>query len=176
MSDRGKIIYLRHGDDEVTDYVHDESLTHKGKKKTKKLAKKLIEEHGVPDIIYFSPFYRTRQTKKIMLKVISKYIGKEYKKIARVCDYRLSRFFTSRESENPSVRDATIRRKAPLDETKEEFNERLANQLNYIQRKHKGQLVWCVTHTLVIKYVIKEKNVEHGDHIPYLETIILQNS
>ena len=54
-------------------YKYDEKLTSEGKRMSIQTAQTLIEEYGLPDIIYYSPFYRTRQTRKKMVKAINEY-------------------------------------------------------------------------------------------------------
>lgn len=169
MSNR-KIIYIRHGKDVVDEHKYDEILTDKGKIAVKHLTKKLIREHGIPDIIYYSPYYRTRQTKNIMLKVIKKYFNEEYPLIK--CDNRLSRFFTEKQSRHPDIRKDTMKKGAPIYETWEEFNMRVKEQIDEMENlDHK--IIWCVTHTLILDYLIKNKNLNRDHHIPFLDTIII---
>lgn len=170
-----KIIYIRHGHDTRDKHKYDEILTSHGKKKVKELTKRLIDEHGIPDIIYYSPYYRTRQTKRIMLKVIynhlkSENIEKELTKLK--CDWRLSRFFTKKQRSFPDIRKETENRGAPIKEKWEDFKIRVNEQLEEMEQSD-YQVIWCVTHTLVVNHVIKIKNIEHGYEIPYLDTVIL---
>ena len=62
------IIYIRHGKDKKSNHIHDERLTKESKKEIEEFTEILIEEYGEPDIIYYSPFYRTYKTAKYMLK------------------------------------------------------------------------------------------------------------
>ena len=94
------IIYIRHGEDMRDGYKYDERLTKYGKKAVKKLNIELIDEHGFPDVIHYSPYYRTRQTKRIMLKVINEILNEELP--STNCDFRLSRFFTKSQICQPS--------------------------------------------------------------------------
>jgi broad specificity phosphatase PhoE len=173
MNDR-KIIYIRHGKDAVDEYKYDEILTDKGKIAVKHLTKKLIKEHGVPDIIYYSPYYRTRQTKNIMLKTIKKYFNRDYPPYE--CDNRLSRFFTEKQSRNPDIRSDTIKKGAPVYETWEEFNARVKEQVDEMENSNKTnnyKVIWCVTHTLILDYLIRNKELDRDHHIPYLDTIVI---
>ena len=162
------IIYIRHGEDEEKDYKYDESLTHYGKKSSRKLAHKLIDQYGIPDAIYYSPFYRTRQTLREMLIAIDEHTDQ---RIEKVCDPRLSRFFTKQQKRNPDIRSDTKRRGPPLDEEWEEFKLRVKDQIEEIENEE--GIVWCITHTLVLSRVIKIKGLDHGYKIPYLDTIVL---
>ena len=82
------LIYIRHGNDDEREphKIHDTHLTSQGKHKSKKVAKKLIEKYGVPDIIFCSPFARTRETLDVFNKVIRKIGNKE---IANIIDSSL---------------------------------------------------------------------------------------
>jgi len=64
------IIYIRHGKDRKGSHKHDEKLTKEGKKEVEIFTEKLVREYGIPDIIYYSPFHRTRHTAKYMLRKI----------------------------------------------------------------------------------------------------------
>ena len=170
MSVVRKIIYIRHGEDTRENYKYDEVLTHKGKHDVKELTKELVEEHGVPDIIYYSPYYRTRQTKRIMVKTIHELYSTETKTI---CDDRLSRFFTKKQSQNPDIRRETLKRGAPIYESFKEFKERVSEQLEEVEKEHNEEIIWCVTHTLILDHIIQLKEIDHDYHIPYLDTIVL---
>lgn len=165
------IIYLRHGEDTRSNYKYDEKLTKRGKEEAKILAEKLIEKYGVPDAIYCSPFYRTRQTRRQMIKVIK---GKSDKNIKHVIDYRLSRFFTEKESRNPDIRSDTMKKNAPIYETWAEFLHRVKKQLNDMENNDNYDVIWCICHTLIIKYVAKFKKIKRDDYINYLDTVIIE--
>jgi len=168
------LIYIRHGEDTSDGYKHDQKLTSKGKEDVKNLTIELINEYGLPDIIYYSPYYRTRQTKKIMLKVIHKHFNHglpEYKP-----DFRLSRYFTKHQKKSPNIRRETEKRGVPIDETWKEFKSRVNNQLidteNLIKNNEK-RIIWCITHTLVLDRIIKLKGIDHDYEIPFLDKIVI---
>lgn len=165
-----KIIYIRHGEDTRYEHKYDEILTDEGKGNVKKLTKKLVEEHGVPDIIYYSPYYRTRQTKRIMAKTILKNYGS---KPETIYDKRLSRFFTKKQSRDPDIKKETIKRGAPIYETLEEFKNRIDAQLEDLEKQDDKKVIWCVTHTLILAHIVKVKGIHHGYSFPYLDSIIL---
>lgn len=166
-----KIIYIRHGEDKRGHYKYDEKLTDYGKKKVKDLTKQLIDTYGFPDIIYYSPYYRTRQTKRLMLSVIDRDYGEELPPTK--CDSRLSRFFTKRQSRNPDIRKDTRKRGAPIYETWREFKYRVGEHISEMESNRQHHIIWCVTHTLVLDYVINHRGIDHDYEIPYLDTIIL---
>lgn len=173
MSDSDRtIIYMRHGEDQRDHHKYDEVLTERGKKSARKLAKRLINEYGIPDVIYCSPFYRTRQTCKQFLKVLRSHTDERIKvKI----DPRLSRFFTDNQARNPDIRRDTMKKGPPIDETWEEFKERVEEQVEEMERKDRYQVIWCIGHTLIIKRVAKIKNIEKDKYIQFCDTVILDS-
>jgi broad specificity phosphatase PhoE len=165
------VIYIRHGKDKRGKYKYDEKLTKIGKFQSKQLAYELIEKYGIPDAIYCSPFYRTRQTRRQMLKVISKYTDK---KIVNKTDPRLGRFFTKSQMKDPDIRSDTMKKKAQIYETWDEFKKRVYRQLRDMENKTKKYpVIWCIGHTLIIKRVAKYKNINRPSHIEYSDTVIL---
>ena len=101
------IIYIRHGKDRKGNHKHDEKLTKEGKREVEKFTEKLVEEYGIPDIIYYSPFHRTRHTAKYMLKKIIEIREDKNKKVKMKMDVNLGRFFTKTQKRNPDVREST---------------------------------------------------------------------
>lgn len=164
------IIYIRHGNDMKSKYRFDQKLTDKGKKRAQELSQKLIDQYGIPDAIFYSPYYRTRQTKNKMLKTISKHTDE---KIFKRYDRRLSRFFTKKDSKNPDIRKDTKNKKVPIFETWKEFKNRVRKQLNYVEKRTEFNVIWCIGHTLILKEIIKIKNLPRSTHIEYLDTIVL---
>lgn len=172
-----KIIYIRHGNDIRNRHKYDEELTSEGKRMAKKLAKELIKKHGLPDIIYYSPFYRTRQTGKYMIKTIKKYRDSlshedKNKKIRLKIDPRLGRFFTEKQKHNPDISSSTLSKGAIIDETWDEFHGRIEEQMNEILN-NKYQIIWNITHTLVLLRIAHLQNIERSPHVEYMDTVII---
>lgn len=163
------VLFIRHGKDTPDEHKYDERLSNSGKEDIRVLTEKLIEEHGIPEIIYYSPFHRTRQTTKIILKEIK---SNHNIKVKSVCDWRLSRYFTERQRKNPDIRKDTRSKGAPLNETWSEFKKRALKQLEDMESSEE-KVIWCITHTLVLSCIIKKKNIDHPYNIPYLDTIVI---
>ena len=163
------IIYIRHGEDKRGDYKYDEKLTSRGKRDAKKVAKELIDTYGIPDAIYCSPFYRTRQTRHQMLKVIGEHTDRE---IVKVTDHRLSRYFTDSEKKNPDIRSDTRKKKVPIYESWDDFKERVYEHVDEMENSD-HEVIWCIGHTLIIKHVAKYKNIKRSSHIEYLDKVVL---
>ena len=165
-----RIIYIRHGEDTRSGYKYDEKLTKKGKKGARRLSRKLIDKYGVPDAIYYSPFHRTRQTKRIMVKEIKKITDRWVEVLE--CDPRLSRYFTRKQKEDPDIRNDTMRRDPPIYETWDEFHHRIKEQFKELVASD-YKIIWCITHTLVLDYIVKYRNLAHEYRIPYFDTLVL---
>ena len=107
------LIYIRHGHDYTRSHDHDERLSDIGKKESYKIALELIQEHGIPDIIYHSPYYRARQTAKLMVKAIKK---TNNIKVERDLDPRLGRYFTRKQKKNPDIKRSACKQGAIIHE------------------------------------------------------------
>ncbi len=173
MNDEHIIIYIRHAEDRTRDkYKYDPKLTYDGHKESKMLSNQLISEYGIPDMIYCSPYSRTRQTLKNMLKTISMYTDK---KIPKEIDNRLSRFFTKKQMYNPDISKKTRKLGAPIYERWGEFKQRVDDQLTDMENQKEYKIIWCIGHTLINKLVAKYKNIEHDKYISYLDTVIIKS-
>lgn len=164
------ILYIRHGKDKESKYKHDEKLSMEGKKEILEFTEQLITEHGIPDVIYYSPFRRTQQTAKYMLKKLNEITDK---KILYKSDVNLGRFFTKDQRYKPSVRKSTFKKGVLIDERYEEFKERVAEHLESMQtNEHK--IIWNITHSLVILQVAKLENIERDKRVKYLDVVAIK--
>jgi hypothetical protein len=166
-------IFLRHGNDnKKCKYLHDNSLNLEKSANTSdilKLTKYLIATYGYPKKIYCSPFYRAIQTAQIMQTQLNGL--KNNVKI--YIDPKLSRFFSPREQNNPSVRQRTYKYNPPIYETRYDFYDRvdkLNDKLNY-----RTGTTWYITHYLIIKRIANHHNVVIPDHMPFLYTMPITN-
>ena len=164
------IIYIRHGKDRRGSHKHDEKLTKEGKEEVERFTEKLVKEYGIPDIIYYSPFHRTRHTAKYMLRKIIE-IRTDNKKVKMKMDINLGRFFTKSQKDNPDVRDSTHRKGIIVNEKWEEFKDRVEFQMNNIVNENKN--IWNITHSLVILQVAKLNNIERDKHVNYLDIVVI---
>ena len=167
------IIYIRHGKDRKGSHKHDEKLTKEGKKEVEIFTEKLVREYGIPDIIYYSPFHRTRHTAKYMLRKIIDIREDDTKTVKLKLDVNLGRFFTKRQKKNPDVRDSTYKKGIIVEERWEDFKERVESQLDANLKNNKDKLVWNITHSLVILQVAKLKNIQRDSHVEYLDTVVI---
>jgi broad specificity phosphatase PhoE len=156
------LIYIRHACDEDDDptHAHDRHITTSGRRRAFRRAKRLIKRYGRPDEIRYSPFQRTRETLRAMATVLP---GVKF-----IADTGLSRYFSAREQKDPQVDPTTKKQEIPIYETKHSFRQRVDTHIADRQ-KHKGKLVWCITHALVYKWIAKHYKIRIPRNIPFLD-------
>lgn len=158
------IIFIRHSNDEGDDptFIHDPNLTREGKELAKRKGRRIIEKYGQPEEVFCSPFRRTRQTLKYMLR------GSAKPKITY--DGRLSRYFSSNEKRNPDVSGETIERcKVPIYETPRDFSNRVREIILDLEKiNHEKKVYWCITHALVYKKIAEHYNVKTSKKISFM--------
>lgn len=161
------ILYIRHSsDDGVCTRAHDCDLTHEGKELAKKIGKKLISKYGLPSVIYVSPFHRTLQTVNAMLDGSSS--------IPIIKENKLSRYFSSREKQNPQLYPDTMQEKIPIQDSYSDFKKRIRHfDANLTQRKQRG-VIWCVTHSTVYKQLASLNEKKIPSYIPFMHYTTLK--
>ena len=168
------IFYIRHGEDKITKHKLDHHLTSQGKKNAKTLAKKLTKKHGVPNIIYCSPFYRTIKTANEMKRAL-KSIG--VKDVEIKIDIRIGRYFSKKERKHgreSDISSATVDNGAITSDDWNQFKSRVSAQLTAVKENKKGyKVVWNITHAIVLNQIAKFEHIKKGHNVNYLETLQL---
>ena len=165
------IIYIRHGKDKRGSHAHDEKLTSEGKREIEEFTENLVKEYGIPDIIYYSPFHRTRHTAKYMLRKIVE-MRTDDKRIKLKLEPKIGRFFTKEQKYNPDVRKSTYKKGVIVEERWDEFKDRIELQMNTILEEDK--VIWNITHSLVILQVAKLNGIERDHRVKYLDTVVIE--
>lgn len=169
-------IIIRHADDSVIDLSqndnkHDTTITNSGKRKSYKLAKKLVKKYGIPDVIYCSPFQRGRNTVKEMMKVFTK---EQLKHIKILVDINLTKYFTDTQKYNPKIHHTTSYYNIPVVESKEDVLERSHNHLNRLYKHHsQKEVIWSITHAIVVNYIGQMVGKDKNNSIDFLEYITI---
>ena len=165
------ILVIRHAKDKRGKYAHDERLTESAKEDIGLFTEKMVQEFGFPDLIYYSPFVRTIQTTKYILRKLKELQNDNCVKIK--CEPKLGRFFTSYERQEPDISDSTRKRKAIINESKKEFHIRIRKHLRKVQHKSKNDNlnIWNITHTLVLLHVAELSSIERNPHVEYLDFV-----
>ncbi len=164
----GNIIYIRHGHDASSGYHHDQRLTSQGWSEAKKLARKLVKEHGSPSVIYYSPFDRTTDTAKAMYRVLRDELN--IKDIKLKIEPKLGKYFSSTQRNKPSVSHATVQRGMIINSSKQAYTQGLDEHHLKVKKRHPGEVVWNVTHAIGVNHHLKRVygksyNVEYLEHI-----------
>ena len=166
-------LIIRHGKDKKGKYDHDERLTEDAKEDIAIFTEKMVLEFGFPDIIYYSPFMRARETTKYILRKLKELRDNDEKFVKIKCEAKLGRFFTFTERQNPDVHRSTLKRNPILDETKREFHARIKKHLKKVQYKSKNHNlnIWNITHTLVLLHVAELLAIDRPSHVEYLDFV-----
>lgn len=177
------IIYIRHANDEESNpkYKHDTHITREGKKQIVKFIHKLVKKYGYPDRIYFSPFQRCKETVMEMINEIIFMKTGSYPKHCLKCysynielikDSNLSRYFTKKDRNKPSVSRKTLKCKVPVNESHSDFHERIEKHIMTVKNNNNNEVIWCITHAIVFKKIGKKLNVKTQDHIKFLDHFV----
>ena len=166
------VIYIRHANDDGPNpaYPMDPEITSESHPEIRKLTLKLIRKYGAPDIIYISPMSRAIETYYQM----KSHLGRVK---ALICQ-DLSRFFTRSEIDSSdlfSLNPRTFYLGVPLCESKQEFRERVDEHIAEFSKKghydHLRPVIWCITHTMVMKRVSKSLDLPLPSHLDFLAVL-----
>jgi phosphohistidine phosphatase SixA len=158
------LIYLRHGDDRGNDvYRHDRRLNDRGREKAPKAAKRLIEKHGHPDVVYCSPFRRAIETLDAMTERFERPV------VVR-CDHRIAQCLSERRQRDPQVSPETIAQITVV-EDEGAFRRRIAEHVEEARRTI--GVVWCITHQAVIDEVARHFGVEISGKIDFFDHVLM---
>jgi len=157
------LIYLRHGDDRRDDeYRHDRSLTDRGREKSSKEAKRLIEKYGHPVCAYVSPFRRTIETLDAMS-------ARFERPVAVRRDARIAQYLGHKRDPQVSPETAAA---ITLTEDKGAFRQRVADHLAEMQRRTLD-LIWCITHQAVIDEIGEQLDVKIPSALEFLDHVVM---
>jgi len=88
-----------------------------------------------------------------------------------IIDPALSRHFSSREQKNPSVSPSTKEVEIPIYESWGEFKERCKEHIKEMRgmgHYNSKEVVWCITHVLVLKRVASYFEIDLPEYVPFL--------
>lgn len=166
------IIYVRHGHDKVisSKTQHDPEITEEGKAMARKTALTLLKMYPPPTCIYLSPMRRVRQTYQQFRQVILDKTGEE---VPGLADGRLSRFFVGKEKKDPRIHSSTEKYDIPIEETVEDMVDRMMDIHKENLKKHKGEVVWVISHGLTLKKLIDQLGYNSPEHVDFLEYYVI---
>lgn len=149
-----RVVYIRHGDKEYNNgdsplYKHDPGLTETGVEKSKIVANYLVDKWGAPDIIYTSPYRRTRETSITMNSALTK-------PVEIISDVDLSEYLGNHNKIPLDVTRETLYYAPPHPETFSGMTTRVYShysRMSNLMRSRKFKLIWVVTHGLIIKQI-----------------------
>jgi len=170
-------IYIRHADKayknmESEIFKHDPGITQVGVERARKVALKLVEEYGPPTSIVSSPFRRARETAMIMNMTLNN----PFEEI--LIDNTLSEYLGNHNNVPLDVTTATKIHNPPHPETFDEMKKRVKKHVEK-QRKNKNtnQIVWFITHGLIIKQIGSSIGIKTNKTFPCLTCLsVLEKS
>jgi broad specificity phosphatase PhoE len=156
---------IRHGkEDKESSHRFDEHLSKNVVSFTQKFGEKLSEKFGKPDIVYTSPYQRTAET----AKNITSHLDVENYFLPL-----LARFYPSNQPVD--ISEATREKKVPIHESKSKFNKRIMKLIKFLRKESKKyKLIWCVTHTSVIKKLAKILGLALDSWIDFNQYLIVK--
>jgi broad specificity phosphatase PhoE len=168
-------LYIRHAKDKEDKDGNDGSLRKSSKEEINKKTLIWIEKYGIPEIVYYSPFYRTFQTVKQIKRCIEDYMKKNniQQKIKYIVEPKIGRYVTRKET---NVRESSLKKGAIIGENSEEFKERVRQHFDFLKtlrQENKNIKIWNVTHAYILTITSKYANVQLKDHLEYLDTLLI---
>lgn len=165
-------IYIRHADKEYANgdadmYKHDPGITESGVEKTKMVAKHLLDQWGLPELIVSSPYRRTRETAIIMNSILENPVPIHI-------DTELSEYLGNHRNVPIDVTESTLVHEPPHPETFSEMKERVKKHhkriKQYTQKRTDG-IVWIITHGLIIKQIAALVGIKMAKEFPTLTSL-----
>ena len=158
------LIYLRHGDDRGDDvYRHDRPLNDRGRKKSGKIADRLIEKYGHPDAVYVSPFRRALETLEAMYEHFERDVT-----VHR--DRRIAQHLSQKQQSAPQVSPETAAQIAIV-EDRAAFRRRVADHVE--EARGAVGMNWCITHQAVIEEVANHFGMKISGDLDFLDHIVM---
>jgi broad specificity phosphatase PhoE len=169
------IVYIRHAEKEYKNgynhlFPHDPSLTTDGLLNSIQKGIQLYNYIGAPNVIYCSPFQRTRETMNALLGEIP--ISSD---LQCYCLPEISEYLGNWKQYEVKVRPETLFYN-PLVCTMSEFETKIKNHLEEFKKiNNSNNVIWVITHGLVMKKISEIYNYNVSE-IPYLGTMILDET
>lgn len=170
---------MRHGKDNSKHRdKHDPPLVSDADNQIREKTRYLVQKYGPPDIIFYSPMRRCRQTHEIVLSELAE-MGAKIPEFHR--DRRLSRYFFNKEKLSPKINRKTWSEGIPITETKDEFKARVSDFYSEMLHLRDFENIWCITHTKVFLTIMeirgkKTRYLSFADHMAINKNIYHRNN
>jgi broad specificity phosphatase PhoE len=156
------LLYLRHGDDRGNDeYRHDRRLNDRGREKASKVAKRLVEKYGCPDVVLVSPFRRALETVEAMKERFEQ-------PVTIHSDARIAQYVGNKIDPKISPETATW---VSVTEDQAAFRQRIAAHVTDV--RYANGAIWCVTHQVVIEEIAEHFGVKISDDLDFLDHVVM---
>lgn len=165
-----RTIYIRHAEKGFANgnseyFKHDPGITEIGVERAKKIALKLIEMFGEPTKIVSSPYRRTRETSLIMNSLLKNPLEEIQ------IDSGVSEYLGNHNNTNLDVTIATQIHDPPHPETFDQMKKRVKKHIDKVRKfsiTHPREVIWIITHGLIIKQIAGNLNIKTSRQLPYL--------
>lgn len=157
------IIWIRHAHKEYNNskgppnsYQHDSPLASNQEENIINKGKELINKYGFPDRCIVSPFKRTRDTAKLLISNTNIPI--------EICT-NISEYLGNQRSDISCIDPSTAIHSPPLNENFNDLVSRCSIHLSKVGAYDdiiKSEIIWIVTHGIVIKTISKQLNRIYG--------------
>ncbi len=173
MKSKARRIYIRHANKEYVNgdariYKHDPGITSQGVEKAKMVAKHLVEQWGIPDKIFSSPYRRARETAKVMKTVLDI-------KIPIFVDREVSEYLGNHRNETIDVTESTLVHHPPHPETFSDMKKRVQSHHDKITKKSHG-VIWIITHGIIMKQEAELVGIKMKKDFPSLTCLSIVDS
>lgn len=161
-------IYIRHADKayknmESEIFKHDPGITQVGVERARKVALKLVEEHGQPTSIVSSPFRRARETAMIMNMTLNNPFEEIF------IDTNISEYLGNHNNVPLDVTTPTKIHNPPHPETFDDMKKRVKKHVEKQRKNQKsGEIIWFITHGLIIKQIGNSIGIKTNKTFPCL--------
>ncbi len=157
------MLLIRHAQKEYANgksstYEFDPDITDKGRELAKEKFQQLVKDHGKPNLIVSSPFYRARQTVNILRELVD---------VPIIVDREIGEYLGNQQGKNivKGLREETISAYPIVSETFNQFTNRIKKYTKSIENIDMN--IWVITHGLVIQTIAKTT----GNKINYPDSL-----
>lgn len=168
-------IYIRHATKQYDNgksqnYSHDPGITEDAKNDTLDIAKKLISEFGIPNMIICSPYRRARETALIM----NSYLESINEKKIIYCDVKISEYLGNHRNDKLDVTNETLIFNPPHPENFYQMCQRIKLHDSYMnQNYNQNNIIWIISHGLIIRELAKLYSITLSKQLQPLEYFVL---
>jgi len=162
-----------------TQYQHDPGIKFEENTEeiVENLVDKLVENYGLPDYIYVSPFLRTRQTSELIINVLNKKYNSNpilfYKpEIGEYLGFCKRSYSNQKADIHPFTKNI-FKFNLYLGESLKHFKERVYKHFENVKTEPNN--IWSITHGIVLSNIYEYSNGKSTERPKPLEYIVFKD-